>query len=70
MWLLLTVAATDHELLHALAEAWFCQLQISVMVLHLEFQELFGRYINVRTPKDRVVEGVIGVLGRLVMVYL
>lgn len=40
-------AAADCDVPHALAEAWFCQLQtVSANVGHLEFWQLFRGYIN------------------------
>ena len=45
--------AADYDLPRALAEAWFCQLQvISVIVCHLEFWEIFKVYMNLRAPRS------------------
>jgi hypothetical protein len=45
----------DNDLLCALAEAWFCQLQkVSITGRHLEFWELFRGYKNARSLRDGV----------------
>jgi hypothetical protein len=44
-------AAADYDVPRALAEAWFCQLEIVFTIVGpLEFWELFRGYINVRAP--------------------
>jgi hypothetical protein len=56
MGMLCTVlSAADRDLPHALAEAWFCHLQIiSAIMLCLEFWELSRGHTVLGPPRGRV----------------